>query len=213
MMFVFIGGIMEQKLKAHIRPNYKKHQGEWCVICGDRNCKSPKEHADLMEHANRYKLRSRIWCILRNDWGQNLKNGGMSTDALDKPVCYMCKLDGYEITHWSGTKKISVYKTKYIREFPNLHYYYYCSPDLYNLFESNCVEPLSQEELAKIANKNWSRFNNFVRNKVNVAFLREMKNRYIKCLVNDRQIIYRPSVKKYVPYSFYEFCISEGYKF
>lgn len=210
MALIKVGDFVQNKLRAKMRPIYKRHNGDYCWICGSKDCKSPRAHADYQEAANKIKLRSRIWCIIRSDWEHNLLNVGMSTDCLDKPIAYSAHIGNYEITHWANSKKIEIYKAKIIRDIPRLHYFYYQSPGVIKIFD-DCQEELCQEELAKLANKNWAKSPNFVRNKTNLAAMREMKKKYIKCLEYDKQIIYSEEEKKYISYNYALFCEQEGY--
>lgn len=165
------------------------------------------------------KKRSKIYNILRSDMEFRLYNGGMSTDGFDTPIAYMCYLgskDNYsskfEIIHYSRTKKIEIYKSKYEGDIPNLHYYYYLSDGIQQIFKDDHRERLTQDDLCKLANKNWSTFPNFVKNPVNAAFLKQMKIKLINCLIHDKQIIYSKKENKYISYNFMEFCKENGYE-
>ncbi len=178
--------------------------------------KAEKEYFKKSEYTKR---KSKIYNLIRQDRTHYLLNGGMAVDGYDTPIAYMCQLGKkcsysgrWEIIHYSRTKKIEIYKSKYVGEFPNLHYYYYLSDGIQRIFEDDFIKQITQEELCKLVNKNWATFQNFVKNPVNAKFLKQMKIKLINCLLYDKQIIYSERERKYISYDFVQFCKQEGYK-
>jgi hypothetical protein len=192
-----------------------------CLECEDKLCKNPI-FIDYIQKVKTIQQKSKIWQILRNrrdiyslENNDNLLlNGGMSCDAFDCPYSYTCNVFGYEMCFYSRTKIIEVYKMKWSanNNSVNLHYYYFISDKAPNLFADECIERITQEKLASIANRNWAEYKNFVKTKANKLFLKQMKIKYIKCLEYHKQIIYDEKEKKYKPYDFYMFCKNRGWE-
>lgn len=86
----------------------------------------------------------------------------------------------------------------------NLHHYYYVSPDIKSIFDSECVEIIFQEKLAMIANRNWCESKNFCKNRKNFLLMKQMKIKFIKSLEHHRQIIFDKSQNKYISYDLNE---------
>jgi hypothetical protein len=208
-----------------------KYSTKNCDKCDKEECDeySKTELEYIRNTVIPMQKRSKIWQLLRNrkdiysiDWSiekpENtlILNGGMMCSSFDNPYAYMCTVFGYEITQYSCTKEIEVYKKKWVRDTSvNLHYYYYISDNLNNgksLFYNECIEPITQETLASIANRNWSKTPNFIKTEANKLFLKQMKIKYIKCLEYYKQIIFDEQKQKYISYDFYMFVKNEEYK-
>lgn len=196
-----------------------------CLECEDKPCKSavnaPKE-TDAMrrykKHAQQIQRRSKIFQIIRKQKPEIPYSVGMVTDGFDCPYSYSCLVFGYEITSFSRCKAITVYKRKFYSDIRlNLHHHFYVSPNAPSIFKEQCIEPISQETLAKLANKDWTKG---IKGKagpkeltpLNAEMLRIMQRKYILTLVYHKQIVYSHYSQKYIAYDYCEYCKQNGWR-
>lgn len=172
-----------------------------------------KLQEEYCKKAKEIQKRSKIFKIIRSikysEFAGAL-NVGMVVDGFDCPFAYNCKVFGYEIISYSRQKAVEVYKEKWKSEGNsvgglNLHHYFFVSDNAPNIFKDECVERISQEKLASIADRNWAESKNFVKNKENALAMREMKKKFINLMLYHEQIVYSEKERKYVSYDFMEF--------
>lgn len=121
----------------------------------------------------------------------------------NKIVSYECYIFNYRINIYTDSYLIEIHKAKHISDIPHLHYYYYCTKE--SCFFNEEVQKISQDELAILVNKNWSKSPNFVRSIRNRDYLRIIKRRAIEILIQNQQIIFDKMKDKYIGYDLYMF--------
>ena len=191
------------------------------------NGKTLKEYK---EYAKKRRSKSKICTVVDNGMQEHrqnyndvaMLNGGIMSDSSNNPYMYFCTIgdgfveDGktymtsnyYTIEFYSGIKGVTIYKALQ----RSIHYKCFTcggSPDIfgYNHFSEGCrvFEELEVEEIVKkLINKNWYEYYNVRknRNKTNMMFLKEMKQRLIKCLEYNK-IIYKRDNGIYEDYKYY----------
>lgn len=187
-----------------------------------------KTFEEYKMYAQKRRSKSKICTIMdkeikayRNRYNDvPLLNGSIMSDSANNPYLYMCTIgdgfveDGktymtgnyYTIYMYSGVKGVTIYKalSKSINQ-----RCFVCgnSPEIfgYNHFSAGCrvyEEMEVSEVVTKLCNKNWMEYYNVQKNKPNIMFLKQMKQRLIKILEYNK-IIYQKQNGKYEDYKYY----------
>lgn len=186
-----------------------------CLECDNKVCRETSLIKSYKEKVKEIQKRSKIWNIYRSGKAKFPYTVGMNTfDGYDIPYSYNISVYGYEITSYSGQKAITVYKKKWYSDYSiNLYHFYFVSdgaPETY-YSKKEKVEEISQEELAKLANRDWLKCFR-LSDEYNRKMVEVMKIKYIKTLEYHKQIKYSEYYKKYVSYDYYMYSKECGWR-
>lgn len=183
-----------------------------CLECEDKICRETSLIKSYKEKVKEIQKRSKIWNIYRSGKAEIPYSVGMITNGFDCPYSYNVNVCGYEIISYSGQRAIEIYKNKWYSDTRlNLHHFYFVSNNAPNIFKNECVEEISQEDLAKIANRDWLKYFRMF-DEYNRKMVEIMKIKYIKTLEYHKQIKYSEYYKKYVSYDYYMYIKECGWR-
>lgn len=168
---------------------------------------------ELIKKNEKLKETEEIYKIYRKEWDfdkDGILNISVITMGNDYPYAYEVTLRNDSMTNALNILLFvdggaMLWKGKMIRERYEPTYYQWKSDDIsFDPFKYENATKFSQEDLAKLANKDWKTYKNYKDSKVNNKLVKIFKDKFIKRLEYYKQIKYVEKLKKYIPYDLYE---------